>query len=97
MIRIGREVNPAGRGNFRQSSRPSWQRAQTWQKTCVAKSHVDSHCSRLTSSSTQLPQHPHDLLSASQLPCSVRPKENHKIKKPSTIVLSDSTFEEEIN
>lgn len=61
-------LNP-GWGTLRRISRPSWQRANGWQKTWVAKSHAVSHCSRCRSSSTKLPQHPHDLSSASQLPC----------------------------
>lgn len=68
ITKTGWALNP-GWGNLRRSSRPSWQRAHMWQKTWVITSHADSHCSRCTSSSRKLPQYPHDLWSASQLPC----------------------------
>jgi len=68
ITKTGWALNP-GWGTLRRISRPSWQRANGWQKTWVAKSHAVSHCSRCKSSSTKLPQHPHDLSSASQLPC----------------------------
>ncbi len=71
MTKIVLPLKP-GCGSLRRSSRPSWQRAQRWQKKCVAKSQVDSHCSRCSSSSIIPLQHPHDLLNASQLPSKLK-------------------------
>lgn len=61
-------LNP-GWGTLRRSSRPSRQRAHTWQNMWVARSQVDSHCSLRKSSSMQLTQQPEDLSRASHLPC----------------------------
>lgn len=59
---------------FLRISRPSWQSAHVWQRTCVTKSQVVSICSLCISSSMQLPQQPHDLSIASKLPCFQKPK-----------------------
>ena len=59
---------------FLRISRPSWQSAHVWQRTCVTKSQVVSICSLCISSSMQLPQQPHDLFIASKLPCFLHQK-----------------------